>query len=182
MSRTKAARRSLSLVYSYVKSDLGKAAEAYAELRPLMRGDTQLRAEIGIKYPWQSNAALAVCLISMREVDQAAAIVARLAPFHRASDEVWVRARGLVIEAELALARGATSNELRSLIEREMRAPVMDHYPRRRTELRMELGRLRTLSGDTKNGQRELKQALHEATASGDLRTARLAQAALDGR
>lgn len=166
-------------LYARVMTENGKAADAYAVLQPLMRANVQMRAEIGTVSLWQQNEALALCLLGMREVDQAASLVTRLAGFHRATEVLETRSDGLVLEAELALLRAVVPPELPGLLERQIAMAGMENLAPHRTELRMELGRLLMLAGREREARRMLTLALREATENGDLRIARLARAAL---
>jgi tetratricopeptide (TPR) repeat protein len=173
------ARRGAARLYAHVMAENGKAAQAYAVLQPLMRADTQLLGEIGAFYPWQQTEALATCLLGMGEYDQAAALVHRLASFHRTTEILWIRSAGLVLEADLAVGRGFVPPELPGLLQQQLAMEGMESLPGGRTELRMQLGRVLTRVGRQREGERELSVALRESTARGNLRVARLARLAL---
>ena len=169
-------------VYAQAMSDLGKAAEAYPNVQAKVRDDTRSRGTISDYEGWRGNQAIATCLLGMHELDEAARVIARMARFHRSWDDIEGRAWGLGLEAELALARGAVPPELPGLLRAELAVPEMRVFPRARAELKMELGRLLHATGKAREGRTFLAQADRESTARGELRTARLARAALEER
>jgi hypothetical protein len=167
-------------LYAQVMTDLGKAAEAYPRVQAKMRDDLRMRGGVVNYEAWYGNRALATCLLAMHELDEAARVIASMAPFHRAWEDVEGRGMGLSMEAELALARRAVPPELPGLIRAHLGEPGMSFFPRQRDELRMELGRLLLATGKAREGRTVLAQANREATLRGELRTARLARAAIE--
>jgi serine/threonine protein kinase/tetratricopeptide (TPR) repeat protein len=166
-------------LYAQAMTDQGKAAEAYASVQAKVRDDTRTRGVITTYEAWRANQALAICLLGMRELDEAERVIARMARFHRSWDDVEGRALGLGLEAELALARGVVPPELPGLARAQLGVPEMRVFPRARVELKMHLGRLLVATGRAREGRAFLAEAIRESTDRGELRTARLARAAL---
>jgi hypothetical protein len=167
-------------LYAQVMTDLGKAGEAYPNVQAKLRDDVRTRGGVVNAEAWRANQALAICLLGMHELDEAARVIASMARFHRAWQDVEGRAIGLALEAELALARRAVPPELPGLIRAHLGEPGMSFFPRERDELRMEVGRLLLATGKAREGRTLLAEANRESTIRGELRTARLARAALE--
>ena len=167
-------------LYAEAMTDLGRAAEAYSTVQTKVRDDVRTRGRIGSAEGWLANRALAICLLGMHELDEAARVIERMARFHRSWDDVEARALGLGIEAQLALDKREVPPELPGLMRAHLAEPGMNAFPQARAELKMQLGRLLLATGKAREGRTLLAEADREATARGELRTARLARAALE--
>ena len=169
-------------LYAQAMTDLGMAADAYPNVQAKVRDDVRTRGLITTYEGWQANHALVICLLGMHELDEAGRVIDRMARFERTWDDVEGRAIGLGLEAQLALARGTVPPALPGLLRAQLGVPEMQVFPRTRAETKMELGRLLLATGKTREGRTLLTEAIQESTPRGELRTARLARAALEGK
>lgn len=169
-------------VYAQAMTDQGKAAEAYSNVQARVRDDVRTRGLITSYEGWRANQALAICLLGMHELDEAGRVIERMARFHRNWDDVEGRAIGLELEAQLALARGAVPAELPGLLREHLGVPEMTVFPHAYSEAKTELGSLLLATGKAREGRAVLAEAIRESTRRGELRTARLARASLEGQ
>ena len=169
-------------LYAQAMTDQGKAAEAYSNVLARVRDDVRTRGVITTYEGWRANQGLAICLLGMHELDEAARVIARMARFHRSWEDVEGHSIGLALEAELAVPRGTIPPDLGGLLRAQHGVPEMKVFPRVRAELEVQLGRLLLATGKAREGSAFLARAERESTARGELRTARLARAALDER
>jgi len=167
-------------VYLRVMSALGRCPQAYAELQPFVDSNRWLKSLIGSA---RIKAALASCLVDMKDLERAESLAAFVAPYFVGSDSLADRSDWLVLQSRLALAKREVPPELLTQVADLVGTPGMQANPCLRAEVRMYQGRLLAFAGQAQASRGVLGSVEREARRDGCLRTARqVREASLERR